>query len=214
MCFHTQQTKPLKIVAERFNVKYDANNNPVENARFNGFNHPKCPVIASDKLDLLQFFEWGLLPPWAKNKDFQKNTLNAKVETLCQKPSFKHVVNQRCLVVVDGFFEWQWNDSKGKIKQPYLITYPQNQLFALAGLWNKWENLDNGELLSTFTIITTQANPLMQVIHNHKQRMPLVLEQQQEANWLSGTDITAFLPCNPHLLAHKLGESQPQIQLF
>jgi putative SOS response-associated peptidase YedK len=152
--------------------------------RFNGFTHPKTPVITAQEPQFLQLFNWGLLPNWAKDASFAKNTLNAKLETLHEKPSFSHYTHQRCLILSNGFFEWHWQDAKGKNKQAFHVHLPNNALFAFAGLWNAWIDKQTGEIRPTYTIITTAANELMERIHNTKKRMPLVLSASQGKHWL------------------------------
>jgi putative SOS response-associated peptidase YedK len=175
----------------RFQVGLDDSENRWQPAmEFSAFAHPKMPVIASNKPDKLQFFEWGLMPSWAKDKSLQNNTLNARIETLHEKPSFKNVLNNRCLIPADGFYEWQWLDDKGKNKQKYLLTVDDEEIFAFAGLWSAWADRSTGELLETYTIITRPANELMARIHNSKQRMPWILPRQQETDWLHGKELT------------------------
>jgi putative SOS response-associated peptidase YedK len=128
---------------------------------------------------------WGLLPHWAKDKEIRKNTLNARIETIAEKPSFRQVVHQRCLVLVDGFYEWQWLDPAGKLKQKYEIGLPNHEAFALGGLWSQWTDKETGELLTTYAILTTEAKGLMAEIHNSKHRMPLIIAPGQENAWLS-----------------------------
>lgn len=186
MCFFFQLKSTAQTLEERFNADADG---IIEGGDYNGFTHPKTPVITNTLKDKIQLFEWGLLPSWAKDKDFQKNTLNARIETLEEKPSFKHSVNNRCLVLLDGFFEWQWQDEKGKVKQKYLIQFPDKQPFAIAGLYNDWTDKTTGEVIHTYTIITTEANELMSVIHNSKMRMPFLLRREEEKLWLNGNGI-------------------------
>lgn len=118
-----------------------------------------------------------------------QNRFNAKFETIHEKPAFKNSVNNRCLVITDGFYEWQWLDEKGKNKQKYLIALPDNEAFAFAGLWNKWIDKATGEIFKTYTILTTEANELMSRIHNSKKRMPVLLNDKNEMNWLNGQEI-------------------------
>ena len=165
------------------------NISPVYNA--SGFNHPSVPVIINKSKEI-HLFSWGLIPFWAKDIEIRKNTLNAKIETLNEKPSFRNCINNRCLVIADGFYEWQWLDPKGKNKQKYKITLEDNSLFALAGLWSEWVNKDTGELTKSYTILTTEANSLMSKIHNSKKRMPVVLLETKEKRWLLGDSIDNF----------------------
>ena len=86
----------------------------MENAIYNGFTYPKCPVVSSENTKLIKHYQWGLIPFWAKDDSIKAYTLNAKIETIKEKPSFKGCIKNRCLVIVDGFYEWQWLDPKGK----------------------------------------------------------------------------------------------------
>ncbi|MBP1592993.1 MAG: yoqW [Bacteroidetes bacterium] len=204
MCFTYKLNKSAKSLEERFvaevvhkqgNIFFDQTQNI-----YNGFVHPQMPVITSKEPNLIQFFEWGLLPSWAKDKSFQDKTLNARLESLTEKPSFKNVINNRCLIPADGFFEWQWLDEKGKAKQKYLLDFPNHELFAFAGLWSTWKD-QAGELLNTFTIITTEANELLSIIHNSKKRMPVIIRKGLEREWLNNGKIVLW---NDDLVATKL----------
>ena len=115
--------------------------------------------------------------------------MNAKIETINEKPSFRQSVNNRCLILVDGFYEWQWLDEKGKKKQRYLLALPKDELFCLAGIWNIWVDKSTGEIINTYTILTTEANELMAKIHNSKKRMPVIVNKENEENWLKGLEI-------------------------
>jgi putative SOS response-associated peptidase YedK len=185
MCFHSQQTKQAIALAKRFKAILTADT--AQNYKpgiYNGFQYPRTPVIANSNPDFIQLFNWGLLPSWTKDIDFRKNTLNARIETIHEKPSFRASVSKRCLVLVDGFYEWQWLDSKGSKKQKYFIQMQDKEAFAFAGLWNEWLDNQTGELINTYTILTKEANTLMSEIHNTKKRMPVVLNHHAEQNWL------------------------------
>ena len=191
MCYHTQQTADAQKLKNRFNAEIKETDEDQLTGVFNGFDHKQTPVILNAEPKLIQCVEWGLLPAWAKNRDLQNNTLNAKIETLTEKPSFKNVLNQKCLVIIDGFFEWQHLDKNGnpdpngKIKKKHLITMPDNEPFAFAGLWSEWKD-ERGHTLRTYTIITTEAKGIMREIHNSKLRMPVVLKPEIESDWLMG----------------------------
>lgn len=185
MCYHTQQTADAQKLKNRFNAEIKETDKNSLTGVFNGFDHKRTPVILNVDPKLIQCVEWGLMPSWANDRALQNNTLNAKIETLQEKASFKGVLNKKCLVVVDGFFEWKWLDEKGKNKQKYLITMPDNEPFAFAGLWSEWKD-PAGEILRTYTIITTEAKGIMRDIHNSKFRMPVVLRPDIEKDWLLG----------------------------
>jgi len=188
MCFHSQQSKTAQELKQRFGVTFK-DENQFSPALYNGFQYPKTPVITNIESDTIQLFNWGLLPHWAKDTTIRKSTLNARIETLTEKPSFRDAINKRCLILVDGFFEWQWLDPKGKNKQKYQITLTNNEAFAFAGLWNEWTDKTTGELIKSYTIITTEANELMSQIHNSQKRMPFILSKENEFEWLKGKQI-------------------------
>ncbi len=185
MCFFSKLSQPLSQIEQRFKAKA-IDTQKFEPSPYNGFSFPKTPVITNLSQDKIQFFQWGLIPSWSKDEGIKKFTLNARIETLDIKPSFKNIQNQRCLVIVDGFYEWKWLDQKGKEKQKYELSLPDQTIFSFAGLWSQWVNPQTGELIQTYTIITTQANALMSEIHNSKQRMPIILNQAYEYDWLMG----------------------------
>ncbi len=188
MCYSTQIGKSKAQLSARFKASF-VNPEWYAPGSFLAFTYPITPVITHAQPEVIQGFSWGLVPPWAKDLSIRKNTLNARMETLDQKPSFKFVVAQRCLVLADGFFEWKWLDAKGKAKQKYLLTVPDGEAFAFAGLWNAWTDKSTGEILHTYTIITTVANELMSEVHNTKKRMPVILSPHAEKDWLNGGDL-------------------------
>ena len=147
-----------------------------------GFSHPKLPVF---KYESIEISEWGLIPSFASNEnkaeELAKMTLNARSDTIHQKPSFKNsIISNRCILPLDGFYEWQHN---GKTKQPYYIYPTDETVFYLGCIFNSWVNRQTGELRDTFSIITTDANPLMATIHNSKKRMPLILPKSSIEAW-------------------------------
>jgi putative SOS response-associated peptidase YedK len=186
MCFFSRLTISASELKSRFQADFGPGTSWEPTMEFNGFTHPKTPAIANDQPDRIRMFEWGLLPSWAKDKSLQNNTLNARIETLHEKPSFRSVLTNRCLIPANGFYEWQWLDPEGKKKQKYLITVEDEEAFAFAGLWNAWTDRLTGEIIETYTIITRPANGLMARIHNSKLRMPWILPHSEESDWLAG----------------------------
>ncbi|MDP4289759.1 MAG: SOS response-associated peptidase [Bacteroidota bacterium] len=159
---------------------------------FNGFTFPLTPVITNREPGLITPLHWGLVPPWATDNSIRQYTLNARIESVEKKLTFRDSLKNRCLVIADGFYEWQWLDAKGKHKKKYLVTLPGEELYAYAGLWNEWVNKSTGEVLKSYTIITTEANPLMSKIHNSTLRMPVILTPQNEHEWLKGAPVKEF----------------------
>jgi len=126
----------------------------------------------------LTFFRWGLIPSWAKDMKMGSRLINARSETVTEKPSFRAAFKRRrCLIPADGFYEWR---RQGGQKQPMYIHARDHKLFALAGLWETWQAAD-GSAIDTCTILTTGPNELMQPIHN---RMPVIIEPPDYSLWL------------------------------
>ena len=202
MCFHSKQSKDAQTLEKRFKAKLKNKDFVVNSERYNGFTFPKTPVITNVNKQEIQLFNWGLIPSWAKDDKLRANTLNARIETITELPSFKNNVKNRCLIIADGFFEWKWLDAKGKEKQQYLITLPNEEPFAFAGIYSEWTNKNTGEFLQTYSIVTTEANPFMAEIHNTKKRMPVILTPENENGWLNETNnIEDFKSCNIDLKA-------------
>lgn len=138
-----------------------------------------APIVTSDQPDLIDLFHFGLVPHWAKDKKVGYKMINARSETIIEKPSFKPLLinNKRCLVLADSFFEWR---KDGKEKQPYRIYLAEREIFFFAGLWSSWKDPE-GETYNSFAIITTAPNTLMEKIHD---RMPVILTPEEENLWL------------------------------
>lgn len=149
---------------------------------------PSQPILAipNDNKLAADFFVWGLIPMWAKDPTIGSRLINARGETLAEKPSFRGSYrHKRCLILADGFYEWKSVGDK-KTKTPYYIHMQDRQPFAMAGLWDSWESPD-GSSLKTCTIITTTPNELMETIHD---RMPVILHPRDYAKWLDAAPQT------------------------
>lgn len=143
---------------------------------------PSQPILAipNDDRNAADFFIWGLIPMWAKDPAIGIRLINARGETVAEKPSFRGSFKyKRCLILADGFYEWKANPGK-KTKTAYYIHMQDRQPFAFAGLWDSWEGLD-GSSVKTCTIITTGPNELMEPLHD---RMPVILHPRNHAQWL------------------------------
>jgi putative SOS response-associated peptidase YedK len=129
----------------------------------------------------LAMLRWGLVPFWAKDPSIGNRMINARAETVAEKPSFRNAYKKRrCLVLTDGFYEWR---KEGDGKTPYFISLADGSPFAFAGLWENWDSKDSDESLQTTAIITTAANEFMATLH---QRMPVVMRPAQAERWLAG----------------------------
>src|SRR5262249_27290302 len=133
---------------------------------------------------------WGLVPFWADDVKIGNKLLNARGETIFEKPSFRDAARKRrCLIAADGFYEWKTENGK---KQPYFIHKPGREPFAFAGLWERWHR-DDGNVLETCSIVTTESNELTKPLHD---RMPVILEKRDFARWLdpANTDAKNLMP--------------------
>lgn len=138
------------------------------------------PVIASDDPTHVQFFHWGLIPSWAKDATIGNRMINARAETLAEKPSFRGAFKRRrCLVIADGFYEWR----KEKVgpKTPFYFRLKNEEPFGFAGLWEEWNDPATATPLRSCTIITTSANELLKPIH---ERMPVILHREDHDSWM------------------------------
>ena len=151
----------------------------LQEAHYNAAPSQRLPVITNKQPNVLQFFSWGLQPFWAKDAKAVKRSINARSETIAEKPMFRNLLkSKRCLVPADGFFEWKKTED-GKV--PHRIMLKSEELFSFAGLWDEWTDKETGEVLHTFCIITTDANELVRPIHD---RMPVILSPEAEELWL------------------------------
>jgi putative SOS response-associated peptidase YedK len=133
-----------------------------------------------DSRELVEL-RWGLVPFWAKDPAIGNRMINARAETVAEKPSFRNAYRQRrCLVLADGFYEWH---REGDVKVPYFISLVSGEPFAFAGLWENWKSRETDETLQTATIVTTEADQYLSRIHH---RMPVVLERDRADRWLGG----------------------------
>src|SRR5690606_1599462 len=130
-------------------------------AFMSGFTHEKLPVILDETPQQLSAAHRGIIPFWAKDEEIRRQTLNAKIETIKDKPAFLQSYDSRCLVLVKGFYEWKWLDTKGREKHKHYLTLKNQEVFSLAGIYSHWTNPQTEEELTTFSVVTTQANELM-----------------------------------------------------
>ena len=140
--------------------------------------HEIPAIVGTNEGNRLLMLRWGLIPSWSKDDSFAFKMINARAETIDQKPSFKNLLTRRrCLIPADGFFEWKKEE---KSKTPYRFILENEKPFAFAGLWDSWKN-EKGETLYTFTIVTTSPNKMIEEVHD---RMPVILNDQGEKIWL------------------------------
>jgi putative SOS response-associated peptidase YedK len=206
MCYNVN----AKAKPEQLKVRYNANIVPEQMKLFNhvsGYDHPYLPILTSHNSTEFSFCKWGLIPFWTKGleaaKKIAQGTLNAKMETLFELPSYRSIVRKnRCIIPVTGFFEP--HDFGGK-KYPFFIKLKNLEIFSLAGVYDRWKNPE-GKSVETFSIITTVPNAILARIHNKKERMPVILTPELEKAWLaqelSDKTINDVLqPCAEELIA-------------
>jgi putative SOS response-associated peptidase YedK len=174
-------TSPWEMLRERFGVDIPEMQ---YHFRYNAAPGQDLWVIPEETPNQAQLFHWGLVPFWAKDPKIGNRLINARAETVAEKPAFRTPFKKhRCLVLADGFYEW---DKKGPRKVPYRITLKDEKPFAFAGICDYWKD-EKGKELKSFAIITTDANELISKIHD---RMPVILSPEDEKVWLDpGLDI-------------------------
>jgi putative SOS response-associated peptidase YedK len=202
VCGRFTQSDPERIVHE-FSVVGVPPRLTVGRARYNVA--PTEPVsviraVGPKKGRQLDTLRWGLIPSWAKDPSVGNRMINARVETLADKPAFRDALRlRRCLVVADGFYEWRRG---GRAKQPFYIRRQDGALLAMAGLWDRWMSPD-GEIIETFTVVTKPAVPPVSEIHD---RMPAILAEANQTQWLE-----AEAPKNDVLLELLAAPSPPLV---
>ena len=176
MCGRFSIAKERDEIEDRFEIHIDP---AMFTKNYNAAPSQILPIITNEEQEQASFHKWGLIPHWAKDETIGNKLINARGETIAEKPSFRDAAEKRrCLVITDGFYEWQ---RSGGEKQPYHITLADESLFTFAGLWESWK-AEDGRDVRTFTIITTEPNELMKPIHN---RMPVMLTPDNERVWIS-----------------------------
>lgn len=189
MCFHNSMSKKAIEIAARYGRKSDIVEiyQDILNEQYhvNAFNFSKYPIVT--KSDEIQVYNWGLIPFWVKTEEdaeeIRRMTLNARADTIFEKPSFREpIMKKRCLVPSTGYFEWRHEGSR---KIPYFIYVKDESVFSMAGIYDTWLDKSTGEEHTTFSIITTDTNPLTDYIHNTKHRMPAIISKENEEKWLN-----------------------------
>ena len=174
MCGRYTLKSPVSELAERFDIEEPPSSiTPSYNI---APTQQVATVIAENGKRKLEMLHWGLIPSWAKDPEIGNRMINARAETVAEKPSYRKAFQERrCLILADGFYEWQKTDNG---KQPFYIRMQDESPFAFAGLWESWRN---GREIRSCTIITTAPNELAAPIHN---RMPVILDPEDYEMWL------------------------------
>lgn len=201
MCGRYTQSKDLQTLEIRFGFTAPAMD---ISPRFNVAPMQYAPVVILENGERrLKTMRWGLVPFWAKDEKIASKLINARAETLTEKPSFRQALaKRRCLVLADGFYEWEKREGA---KTPHYFYLREGQPFALAGLFEQ-RGAGQEDALLTFTIITTQANDLLLPVHN---RMPVILQPKDEALWLEpSSSLDSLLPLLAPYPADRMGSHQ------
>jgi putative SOS response-associated peptidase YedK len=179
MCGRYTLTANTDTIIKRFKVKdFQGEHNP----RYNIAPTQENPVVVLNKKQerIIYPMRWGLIPSWSKDEKIGYKMINARIETVAEKPSFKKAfITRRCLIPADGYYEWQKTGKPGR-KPPFRIVLKSRELFVFAGLWDSWKNPE-GDIIHSYTIITTKADDLIGKIHP---RMPVILRPENEDNWI------------------------------
>ncbi len=177
MCGRFTLSSKVKTIAEYFGIELSYELKPHYNIA------PSQNILVLRQLPESKpefcLMRWGLVPSWQKEEDISTQWINARSETIHEKPLFKKIfIQKRCLIIADGFYEWQ---ATNRQKIPYFIHKKDNQPFAIAGLWEHWENKE-GKRIDSCLLLTTEANPEVKSIHH---RMPVILQKTQILTWLN-----------------------------
>jgi len=176
MCGRYTITKKKSDIEKEFDVKADKDF--IEN--YNVAPSSYMPVITNIDSSKINLLKWGLIPYWSKDNTFANNLINARAETIFEKPSFKkNIKKQRCCIVADGYYEWK---KENNYKQPYYIHMEHHKLFLFAGIWDSWEDQQKGEKINSFSIITKEATGDIANIHH---RVPVTLNKTLKNTWLA-----------------------------
>jgi len=189
MCFTAAKDKDLdKINFGRKKHKFKIRDQYLFKPSYKllAFKHDYIPVFRNP--ETLEFFSWTLIQPvksdFGKNREWKEMTANAKAETIFEKSLYKRAIYEnRCVIVIDGFFEWR-HLFKPVVRYPHYIYHRNLPVLYIGGIWNEWQNLESGEIKNTVSMITTRANPMMEIIHNQKKSMPFIMDPETALIWL------------------------------
>jgi putative SOS response-associated peptidase YedK len=181
-----QITDPEKIKVNILNMEVDDSPANTFRPRYNIAPTQNISTVLNTPVPRFTYTHWGLIPSWAKDRGIGQKLINARVETLLEKPSFRDPFRkQRCIIFADGFYEWK---GTGRSKSPFFIRMKDKGPFALAALWDRWADKSTGATIFSSTIITTEANSLIEEIHH---RMPVILALDHMRLWLSADPVLA-----------------------
>jgi len=178
MCGRTTLFAPRAAVEERFGASFAYDYEPRYNIAPGG---PGLPAIRNENATAIEQLHWGIVPHWVDDRADWHEPINARAETVAEKPTFRDAfAKRRCLVLADGFYEWTGPQGKRK---PHRVVVDDGELFAMAGLWETWS--ENGDEVVSVTVVTTDANDVVGRLHD---RMPVILAPDEESTWLESDD--------------------------
>ena len=177
MCGRKTLTRDMQSIIEELVIEeWENPDNYIPN--YNIAPTQNSPILIDNGKRIVKSMRWGLIPSWAKDEKFGARMINARIETLLEKPSYRNLVSsKRCIVITDGYYEWR---KDGVRKIPYYLKDPEGKLLPMAGLYDVWKHPD-GYLMPSYTVITKEAQKNIATIHN---RMPVILPQDHLDNWL------------------------------
>jgi putative SOS response-associated peptidase YedK len=212
MCGRYRLSRRKQVVEEHFDV---VSGEEDWTPRYNIAPTQPVPVVRQNPREgarEILFMRWGLIPSWATDASIGTRTINARSETVETTPSFREPFrSQRCLIPADGFYEWKRN---GKTKQPFCFEVADGQLFAFAGLWDRWTD-PQGQAVESCTILTTTANALSADLHD---RMPVILRPEDYDCWLDTKDgninsgLKLLVPCRGPMRRYPVSARVNQVQ--
>ena len=183
MCGRKTLTKDVESIIEEMGIESWRDSKLYE-LSYNIAPSQSSPVMVDDMGRHAKMMKWGLIPNWATDASVGSKLINARSETLLEKPSYQNLIpTQRCIVLSDGYYEWKRSNSRAI---PYYIYHPNKKILPMAGLWDIWKNI-SGENIFSYTIITTQANSNLKDIHH---RMPVILDLNEIDSWLKVHNIS------------------------
>ena len=183
MCGRKTLIKNISSIIEEMNIE-EWQDSDLYQPRYNIAPSQYSPVIIDKVVRHAKLMRWGLIPNWSTDLSIGSKLINARSETILQKPSFQNLVpSRRCIVITDGYFEWKRTSGKSI---PYYIYHPEKNILPMAGLWDIWKK-PNGENIFSYTVITTKPNPSIEEIHH---RMPVILDAKSLDPWLKVRNTT------------------------
>ena len=203
MCGRKTLTKDAKSIIDEMSIE-TWQDSDLYKLNYNIAPTQSSPVMVDNMGRHAKIMKWGLIPNWASDASIASKLINARAETLLEKPSFQHLVpSQRCIVLADGYYEWKRSNSRSI---PYYIYHPEKKILPMAGLWDVWKNI-SGENLFSYTVITTRANYNLKEIHH---RMPVILNYKYIDLWIKVNNISVanamslLEPYNNELKFHRV----------